>query len=229
MSDSRRRLVGGIIFLLLVAAVVVATMFTPLRDALTLEALRENHGRLLAAVAARPVLWTASFFCVAVLAALLCFPVNPLIGIAAGALFGFWPALAIVGVATPIGSTLAFLAARHLLRDWVKARLGPRLAAIDRGINEQGAFYMLSLRWNPFVPYWLVNLAAGLTAMRLAVYVPIALIGLFPATFLYVSAGAQLATFDEIGDVVPVGLVATLLAVSLLPIAAARLVRWRVG
>jgi len=225
----RGRRLGAVLFLLAVAAVVAATYLTPLGDLMTIEGLKASHSRLVAAVDARPVLWTASFFCVAVLAALLCFPANPVIGITAGALFGFWPALAIVGTATPIGSTFAFLAARHLLRDWVKARLGPRLSAIDRGINEQGALYMLALRWNPFVPYWLVNLAAGLTAMRLSVYVPIALVGLFPATFLYVSGGAQLAAIDEPGDVFPFGLVAALLVFSLLPLVAARFMRRRSG
>jgi uncharacterized membrane protein YdjX (TVP38/TMEM64 family) len=225
----RGRRLGAMLFLLVVVAVVAATYLTPLGDLLTVEALRNNHAFLVAAVAARPVLWTATFFCVAVMAALLCFPINPVIGITAGALFGFWPALVIVGLATPIGSTLAFLVARHLLRDWVQARLGPRLAAIDRGINEQGAFYMLALRWNPFVPYWLVNLAAGLTAMRLAVYVPIALVGLFPATFLYVSAGAQLASIDEVRDVFPFGLIAALVVLSLLPLVAARFMRRRSG
>ena len=221
------RRLGAILFLLAIAAVVAATYLTPLGDLLTIEMLRENHGRLLAAVAERPIIWAVSLFCVAVLAASLSFPVNPVIGLAAGTLFGFWPALAIVGTATPIGSTLAFLAARHLLRDWVKARLGARLSAIDRGINEQGALYVLSLRWNPFVPYWLVNLAAGLTAMRLAVYVPIAFIGLFPATFLYVSAGSRLTAIDEAGDAFPAGLVAAILVLSLLPLLAARLLRRR--
>jgi uncharacterized membrane protein YdjX (TVP38/TMEM64 family) len=223
------RRLGAMLFLLAIAALVAATYLTPLGDLLTIEGLKRGHGRLVAAVDSSPVLWGASFFCVAVVAALLSFPVNPLIGIAAGALFGFWPALAIVGIATPTGSTLAFLAARHLFRDWVEARLGPRLSAIDRAIDERGAFYMLSLRWNPFVPYWLVNLAAGLTAMRLAVYVPIAFVGLFPATFLYVSGGAHLASIDEAGDVFPFGLVAALLALSLLPLAAARFMRRRAG
>jgi len=223
----RGRRLGALLFVLVVAAVVAATYFTPLGDLMTIEALRENHSRLLASVAGRPILWSSAFFCVAVLAALLCFPANPLIGITAGALFGFWPGLAIVGLATPIGSTLAFLATRHLLRDWVEARLGPRLAAVDRGINEQGAFYMLSLRWNPFVPYWLVNLAAGLTAMRLIVYTPIALVGLLPATFLYVSAGTQLAEIETVGEAFPVRLIAALLLLSLLPLVAARFVRRR--
>ena len=221
------RRIGAMLFLLAVAAVVAATYLTPLGDLLSIEGLKQSHARLVAAVAASPLLWVASFFCLAVLAALLCFPAYPLIGITAGALFGFWPALVILGTATPIGSTFAFLAARHLLRDWVQARLGPRLAAIDHGINEQGAFYMLALRWNPFVPYWLVNLAAGLTAMRLAVYVPIALVGLFPATFLYVSAGAQLATIDEVGDAFPVGLIAALVVLSVLPLLVAWFLRRR--
>ncbi|WP_373504175.1 VTT domain-containing protein, partial [Aestuariivirga sp.] len=46
--------------------------------------------------------------------------------LAAGALFGFWQGLLIVSFASTIGATLAFLASRYLLRDWVRERLGAR-------------------------------------------------------------------------------------------------------
>lgn len=213
---------GGMLFLAAVAAMLVLVLLTPVGDWFSLEALRESRAALAALVAADPVPWAIGFFCLAVVATALSFPAGPVIGVSAGALFGFWEALAIVAVAVPTGSTIAFLAARYLMRDWVKARLARPLAAIDRGIEARGAFYVLALRWNPFVPYWLVNLATGVTAMRLAVYVPVTVIGLFPALFLYVTAGSQLAALDEIGDVFPTNIVIALTLLSLTPLVAAR-------
>ena len=47
-----------------------------------------------------------------------------------GALFGFWLGTLLVSFASTIGATLAFLAARLVLRDWVQERFGERLSAV---------------------------------------------------------------------------------------------------
>lgn len=214
---------GAGLFLLAAGALAAATFLTPLGDHLTIGVLQQSHASLAAAVDARPVAWAAAFFVACVAATALCFPVGPVLGVAAGALFGFWGGLALAASAWPIGSTLAFLASRYWLRERVKARLARPLARIDRGVERAGAWYVLSLRLNPLVPYWLVNLAAGVTAMRLAAYVPVTVVGLFPAIFIYVTAGAQLAALGGTSDVVPLETVALLLLVSLVPLLAAPL------
>ena len=43
----------------------------------------------------------------------------------------------IVSFASTIGASLAFLSSRYLLRDWVKARFGERVEAIDRGHRQR--------------------------------------------------------------------------------------------
>ena len=45
---------------------------------------------------------------------------------------------ALVSFASSIGATLAFLASRFVLRDWVQARFGAQLRAIDRGVEKRG-------------------------------------------------------------------------------------------
>lgn len=217
------RKIGGVVFALALAAMFAAVLLTPLGDRLTIVSLAENHSRLLAAADAHPLAWAAGFFCACVGATALCFPAGPVLGVAAGALFGFWGGLGLAAAAWPIGSTLAFLASRHWLRERVKARFGGPLAAIDRGVERSGAWYVLSLRINPLVPYWLVNLAAGATAMRLGAYIPVTVVGLLPAILVYVSAGAQLAALGGAGDVLPLGTIALLLVFSLVPLICARL------
>jgi uncharacterized membrane protein YdjX (TVP38/TMEM64 family) len=215
-----RRNLGGILFAAVILAVLAAMLFSPLGEWLTVERLKESRERLAAIVAERPFFYIGCFFAASVAAFALCWPAKPIVGISAGALFGFWTGLAIVWVAVSIGSTLAFLASRYLLRDWVERRFSGRIGAFDRGIERHGGLYLLSIRINPLIPYWLVNLAMGVTNMRLRTYVPLTIVGIFPATFLYVQAGASLATIEGARDAVSLEIMGALLLVSLAPLLA---------
>ncbi len=213
---------------ILVVGVVATWLLTPLGDWLTLGFIQECRAGLAGMIAPRPLLCLCLFFAGCVVATGLCFPVAPIIGVSAGALFGFWPGLAVVLAASTIGSTIACLLSRSLLRGWVWKQLAPRMARIERGFAAHGAAYLLALRFNPFIPYWLVNLALGLTAMRMRAYAPLTAIGLFPATFLYVQAGTRLAQTGNGVDIFTPGLVAILLLLCLVPLLV-EAVRTRLG
>jgi uncharacterized membrane protein YdjX (TVP38/TMEM64 family) len=208
----------AIIFAAVIAGVAGAFLLTPLGEWLSIETLKQSRDWLTQQVAAHPLLSTTGFFLLCVAATAACFPAAPVLGVSGGALFGFWPGLFLVLVATSIGSTIAFFESRYSLRDWAKRRFERRIDAIDRGIQANGGLYLLSLRLNPVVPYWLVNLAMGLTAMRPSTYVPLTLAGLAPATFIYVTAGTQLATIGSAREILSVSLLASLLALSLFPL-----------
>ena len=210
-----RRTLGA---LLLSAIILVAAafQFSPLADWLSIDKLKESRAVLQHLVETRPVLCASGFFLLCVTAA--CFPAAPVLGISAGALFGLWPGLLLVLVASSIGSTIAFLDSRYLLRDWVKRRFARRIEPIDRGMTRHGALYLLMLRFNPVVPYWLVNLAMGVTAIGLKTYVIMTPAGLMPATFIYVNAGTRLATIDSARDVLSPNLLLALILLSLFPL-----------
>jgi len=213
-----KRSIGAALFLLLIAATFAVTFAAPGEALLSVQGLQRACADLNAAVQGRWALWAALFFFVSVAATSVSFPMGPVIGISAGALFGFWPGLLLAWGATAVGSTLSFLASRHLFRDWVEAKLGPRFQRIERAFEEQGAVYLLTLRFNPFVPYWLVNLSMGLTHMGLATYVPLTMIGLLPAFVIYAHAGTELATLHSIGSIMSPAVIAALLVLSLFPI-----------
>ena len=221
---------GRIGFAAVIAAMIAAAYFSPLGDWLTLARIAEGRDLLGGFIAERPLLATGLFFLLCVMASALCFPAAPIVGVAAGALFGFWTGLALVSLAFSIGSTIACLGSRYWLRNWVKARLGRRLEAVDRGFDRHGPFYLLALRINPLIPYWLVNLAMGVTRMRLRTYVPLTALGLLPALIIYANAGSHLAAARNSGDIVSPGVLVSLLLLSLLPLIADRLiVRPRAG
>ena len=86
----------------------------------------------------------------------------------------------LVSFASAIGATLAMLASRFVLRDWVQARFERRLAPINRGVEREGAFYLFTLRLIPAVPFFLINLAMGLTRMRTWTFYWVSQLAMFP-------------------------------------------------
>lgn len=213
-----RRNAGRLLSLAIIFAVLGAILLSPLGEWISLANLKESRQGLIELIEARPLLCMAGFFLLCIVATAACFPAAPMIGICAGALFGFWSGLALVSIASSIGSTIAFFDSRYLFRDWLKKKFARQLEAIDRGMEKHGAVYLLSLRLNPLVPYWLVNLTMGVTKIRLAAYVPLTIAGLLPATLIYVNAGAQLASIESMAEIISVKVAAVLLLLSLFPL-----------
>jgi len=83
--------------------------------------------------------------------------------LAGGALFGLGWGLVLVSFASSLGATLAMMASRFVLRDFVQQRFGSQLQRINEGIEKQGAFYLFTLRLVPVVPFFVFNLGMGLT------------------------------------------------------------------
>jgi pyruvate/2-oxoglutarate dehydrogenase complex dihydrolipoamide dehydrogenase (E3) component/membrane protein DedA with SNARE-associated domain len=114
----------------------------------------------------------------------------------AGALFGLLRGTVIVSFASSIGATLAFLASRFLLRDWVQSKFGDKLRAINAGVEKEGAYYLFALRLVPAFPFFAINLAMGLTPIRPWTFYWVSQLGMLAGTVLYVYAGTQLGQFQ---------------------------------
>lgn len=198
--------------------------------------------RLLALQARHPVASVAVYVAGYVLMTSCSIPGAVFLTLTGGAVFGFGVALAAVSAASTAGACVAFLCARHLLRDTVR-RLWPRqLARIDAAMAERlpgsppcgpalsvlaspGALCLLGLRCVAVMPYWLVNLLFGVTAMRLRTFAMVSLFGMLPLNAIYVHAGAELGRIRHLGDIISLrtGLALCLLAVA--PLALRRAAR----
>jgi len=132
-------------------------------------------------------------------AAVIGFVPGSVLTLASGAIFGLAEGTAYVFVAAVLGSTGAFLIARHGARAAVERRIegDARFAAIDRAVGREGRKIVFLLRLSPVFPFNLLNYALGLTQVRLVDYV-VASLGMLPGTLLYVYTGKL------IGDVAAV-------------------------
>jgi pyruvate/2-oxoglutarate dehydrogenase complex dihydrolipoamide dehydrogenase (E3) component/uncharacterized membrane protein YdjX (TVP38/TMEM64 family) len=217
---------GRILLLLLIVLTIAAFFVFDLGAYLTLANLKARQAGLADYVEANPIAAMAGFFGLYVAVTALSLPGAAILTLAAGAIFGLWQGTLIASFASTIGASLAFLSSRYLLRDWVKARFGGRIDSIDRGIAKDGAFYLLTLRLIPAFPFFLINLAMGLTAMRLLTFALVSQIGMLPGTIVYVNAGTQLAAIESTGDVASPALIGSLVLLGLFPLLAKAAVGW---
>ncbi|HQT47355.1 MAG TPA: FAD-dependent oxidoreductase [Acidocella sp.] len=173
--------------------------------------------------AQHPLKAFAAYFAFYVVATALSFPGATLLTLGAGALFGVAEGALLVSFAASIGASLAFLTARFLLRGFALARFPVLFTRINEGIARDGALYLISLRLVPAIPFFAVNLLAGLTKLPLRRFYLASQLGMFPATLIYVNAGASLATLGHHGAILTPRLVTGLLLLAALPLAAPRI------
>jgi uncharacterized membrane protein YdjX (TVP38/TMEM64 family) len=143
-----------LVVLVLIAAAVIAFFAFDLDRFLSLEYLKSQQQALAAFHAANRVQTLALYALVYVAVTALSLPGAAILTLAGGALFGFWTGLVVVSFASSIGATLAMLAARFVLRDSVQAKFGDRLAAINAGVDRDGALYLFALRLVPLFPFF---------------------------------------------------------------------------
>jgi uncharacterized membrane protein YdjX (TVP38/TMEM64 family) len=176
-------------------------LFFDLGRFLTLETLKNNRQSLLDYYAGHKTAMVAGFMAVYVVQTALSLPGAAILSLAAGAIFGSLLGTLYANIAATLGATLAFLVTRYLLRDAVLGKFGPRLEGINRELEERGLNYLLFLRLVPVFPFFLINLAAGLTRLPLRTFFIGTMLGIIPGGFVYVNAGASLATINSLKEV----------------------------
>ena len=168
---------------------------------LSLEALKDNRDQLLAFTEANYTAAVIIFILTYVVMTGLSLPGAVILTLAGGFVFGSVPATFYVNVGATGGATLAFLAARYVLRDWVEHKFGRWLEPLQQGFARNAFSYLMTLRLIPLFPFFVVNLVSGLTRVSVGTYVAATALGIIPGSFVYAYAGRQLGTINSIREI----------------------------
>ena len=194
---------------------------------LTLETIKANRDALLSFADEHYAAALAIAFVTYVGATALSLPGGLVLSLTMGFLFGRWVGTVLVVIAATIGATLVFLAARYLVADAARRRMGALGEKINAGFTENALNYLLFLRLVPLFPFFLVNLAPAFTGIRLSTFVIGTFFGIMPATFVYVNLGQTLGRIDSLSGLVSAetfGALALLGMLALVPVFARK---WR--
>lgn len=212
------------LLLAVIAALIAAFFILDLGRFLSLEQLRASKAAIDGYRDAHPVLASAAFFAAYVAATALSIPGAVVLTLAGGAVFGLPWGLALVSFASSLGATLAFLAARFLLRDTVQRRYGDRLRAINDGVRKDGPYYLFTLRLIPIFPFVVINLVMALTPIRPWTFYWVSQVGMLAGTAVYVYAGTELGKIESPKDILSPALIGALALLGLFPLIARKVV-----
>ncbi|KAF0185207.1 MAG: Uncharacterized protein FD164_335 [Nitrospirae bacterium] len=149
----------------------------------------------------------------------------------AGFLWGpFWGVIfSIVGSTT--GASVAFLLARHVMRDAVKSRFGhERWLSLSDRVEQHGWKAVAFARLVPIFPFPVLNYLFGITPIAFVHYVWSSFVFMLPACIAYVAFGSSMGELILHGNIY--GLVIGILVASLallLPMALKRIANWGSG
>ncbi len=170
------------------------------RSSFSLDALGAREAEFRATYRQHPIVVLSVAFGLYVAMTALSIPGASVLSLAFGWLFRFWPALVLVSFASSVGATISCGLSRTLFRDAAAHRLGSRMRLIEESLARDGDFYLLTLRLLPTVPFFLVNLAMGLTRYPLWRFYGISQLGMLPGTCVFVYAGSQAVDLQALKD-----------------------------
>lgn len=191
---------------------------------LTLETIKANQDAMLAYQQANPLLTVGIYMLIYIVVTALSLPSATILTLLGGGLFGLWEGTLIVSFASSIGSTLAFLAARFLFKDLVQEKFGQHLKTMDDGMEREGAIYLFTLRLAPIVPFFVINLLMGLTAIKVSTFYWVSQLGMLAGTLVYVNTGTQLAKLDSLAGILSPLMVGSFVLLGVFPLLAKMLI-----
>ena len=215
-----------IILAAIFAALFGAFFYFDLQQYISLQSLKEQKDALQQLYLTSPVTISAAYFVVYVMVAALALPAAAIITLAGGAIFGFWHGLILVSFASSIGATIAFVLTRFLFHDTVQNKFGNQLEAVNKGIENEGAFYVFGMRLVPLFPFVVVNSLLALTKLKATTFYWASQLGMLVGTAVFVNAGTQLAEIESLGDILSLNLILSFILLGVFPIIAKHALSW---
>jgi uncharacterized membrane protein YdjX (TVP38/TMEM64 family) len=213
-----KKTIKRILILLAGVVAVVIFLYFDLGRYLTLEYIKDSQTRFLELYEANRIAVLGTYMGIYIVVTALSLPGATVMTLAGGALFGLVTGTIAVSFASTVGATIACVASRYLLRDWVQNKFGDRLATINDGIKKEGAFYLFTLRLIPIFPFFVINLLMGLTRMRIFTFFWVSQLGMLAGTVVFVNAGKELAKIDSLKGILSPGLIISFVILGLFPI-----------
>ena len=212
-----KKLISRLFIICLFIASIAIYSLSDLKNYFNLNSLKENQEFIMSFYEEDTIFFILLYCTAYILMVAFSVPGAAIMTLIGGLVFDTILGTIVVSFASTIGASINFLVSRYLFRDYLEKRLENKLKVINKGIEKDGILYLLSLRLVPIFPFFLINLAMGLTRVKLSSFFFISQIGMLPGTIIYVNAGSKLASLNSLSDVLSVSFILSVTALGLLP------------
>ena len=205
------------IFFFFIFTILISTLFIIYHDFLSLENLNKAFISTEQKVNQNYNYCLIFFFTIYLLVAALSLPLATSLSLLIGALFNFLDAVFIISLGASLGATLSFLIARHTLKNYLEKKYNTQFEKINKGIEENGLFYLFFLRVFRVFRFFLINILFGITKIPIMNFFLVSLVGMLPGIFLYVNAGSQLSKVNTLNDIYDLKILFSIFIIGIFP------------
>jgi pyruvate/2-oxoglutarate dehydrogenase complex dihydrolipoamide dehydrogenase (E3) component/uncharacterized membrane protein YdjX (TVP38/TMEM64 family) len=213
-----------IIILIAIGAIIWAFQHFGITSYLNLAELKAQQGRLQGFYIHNQLAFVSIYFVIYVITTALSIPGATILTLAGGAIFGLWQGTIIVSFASTVGATVAFLISRIFFQAAIEKRFKDTFRKINAGVENEGAFYLFTLRLVPLFPFFLINLTMGLTTLKTWTFYWVSQLGMLAGTIVYVNAGEQLSQIESLKDIMSFDLIFAFSLLGLFPLVAKKII-----
>ena len=120
-----------------------------------------------------------------------------------GFLYGSLYGTIYVFIGAFIGAELTFFIGRILIKNWLQTRISdfPKLQAIQKAVSKEGLRLNILSRLSPVFPFSLLNLAYGLSQVKIRDFT-FGLLAILPGTILFCNLGSIAGDIAQFNNVI---------------------------
>lgn len=161
------------------------------------QTIQQEHLKWKTYVDDHPFLSAIYYIGIYVVSVVLVIPDSTILTVLGGFLFPLPLAVCYACLSETIGGTLFFLATRLAFFETLGKKKVLWLHEMKRKFQADEACYLLFLRFSHLLPFWVINLGAGIFHIRIWTFIWTALIGVLPLTYFLADGGASLSKYFE--------------------------------
>ena len=143
-------------------------------------------------------------------------PFAAIIKLLGGFFFGFYLGAFYNIIATILSCLIGFWISRYAFKDVFEKRYYEKLKIIENEIEINGFYYFLSLRLVMVVPYFLINILAGISRVSFKKYLFSTALGVIPASLIYANGGNKLEQINSIHELFRIDIILSLSLVAII-------------
>jgi uncharacterized membrane protein YdjX (TVP38/TMEM64 family) len=143
----------------------------------------------------KPIMSALYFIGIYIASVVLVIPDSTFLTLLGGFLFPMPLAVTYACLSETIGAGLFFWAVKFFSSETLKKQHKHSFLKLEKGFHSNQASYLLFFRFSHLMPFWLINVAAGLLRARTSTFLWTTLIGVLPLTFFLVNGAESLSTY----------------------------------
>ena len=207
-----------ILILIIFIIFIIVLNFASFRQFFTLEKLQAQRMLLMDQVKSNYFLSVLIFIGVYFLAVATSLPPAFLFTIAGGFLFGTVLGTLYSSIGATLGALIVFWIVRYGFGDFIQNHYGPQLISFNKAVDKHGASFLILIHFVAVVPFFLINLLAGMTKISAWTFIWTTAVGIIPISFIFAFAGSQLHDIKYVSDIFSTKVIGALILIAILSV-----------